>query len=84
MKTTWYGLTAFVIFLLTFFSNLLLWAGLSLVLAWPIKALWNWLLPSLFNFPVLDYWQAWGMEVLIGLLFGVKASLYSQKKNQND
>lgn len=32
--------------------------------------LWNWLIPSLFNGPVLNFWQALGLFLLCKLLFG--------------
>lgn len=32
--------------------------------------LWNWLLPSLFQLPVINFWQAIGLLVLSRLLFG--------------
>jgi hypothetical protein len=35
-----------------------------------VKHLWNWLLPSLFAFPRLTFWQALGMLALCRILFG--------------
>jgi hypothetical protein len=35
-----------------------------------IMALWNWLLPSLFNFISITFWQAVGLALLARLLFG--------------
>lgn len=32
--------------------------------------LWNWLIPSLFNGPVINFWQALGILVLSKILFG--------------
>ena len=32
--------------------------------------LWNWLLPSLFNWPQITFWQALGLLVLCRILFG--------------
>ncbi|WP_071145281.1 hypothetical protein [Bacteroides ihuae] len=32
--------------------------------------LWNWLLPDLFNFQSINFWQALGLLVLLRLLFG--------------
>jgi hypothetical protein len=31
--------------------------------------LWNWLLPDLFNLPVIGFWQAVGITLLANLLF---------------
>jgi hypothetical protein len=35
-----------------------------------IMALWNALIPGIFNLPVIGYWQAIGLAVLSRLLFG--------------
>ena len=32
--------------------------------------LWNWLIPSIFNGPVITFWQALGLFLLCKLLFG--------------
>jgi len=37
--------------------------------ALPVKWLWNWLMPMLFNLPKITYWQSWGMLLLSHLLF---------------
>lgn len=33
-----------------------------------IMLLWNWLMPELFNFPVINYGQAVGLNVLINVV----------------
>jgi hypothetical protein len=50
-----------VIFIALFFGGL--------ILAFPIKFLWNWLMPSILNLPTIGYWQAFGLFYLCGLLF---------------
>ena len=35
-----------------------------------VMSLWNWLLPALFGFKMIAYWQAVGLIVLCKLLFG--------------
>jgi hypothetical protein len=35
-----------------------------------VKLLWNWLLPPLFGWPELTFWQALGMLALCRILFG--------------
>jgi len=35
-----------------------------------VKALWNWLLPPLFGFKLITFWQALGILVLSRVLFG--------------
>ena len=38
-----------------------------------VMALWNWLIPDLFNGPEISYWQAAGILLLSKLLFGHKS-----------
>lgn len=35
-----------------------------------VRGLWNWLLPSLFHFPPITFWQALGILALSRILFG--------------
>jgi len=35
-----------------------------------VRALWNWLMPVLFGWHVITYWQALGVLVLSKILFG--------------
>lgn len=35
---------------------------------WGVMALWNWLIPELFNGPVLTYWQTAGLFLLSKIL----------------
>lgn len=35
-----------------------------------VQLLWNWLLPPLFGFHVITFWQALGLLVLCRILFG--------------
>ena len=35
-----------------------------------VRLLWNWLLPPLFGWPELTFWQALGLLVLCRILFG--------------
>jgi len=37
---------------------------------WIVQYLWNWLLPSLFGWREVTFWQALGMLVLCRILFG--------------
>lgn len=39
--------------------------GFTFVVMW----LWNWLVPELFNGPVLEYWQTLGLLILSKILF---------------
>lgn len=38
----------------------------SLIIMW----LWNWLMPTLFGLPVIGFWQALGLSILVGMLTG--------------
>lgn len=59
-------------------AALLIGLALSLVFAWPVQFLWNWLLPRLFNLPEITFLQAWGLEILCGMFLGGRIS-YNQK-----
>ena len=37
---------------------------------WIVMSLWNWLLPPLFGWPQLGFWQALALLVLCRILFG--------------
>lgn len=37
---------------------------------WVVMHLWNWLLPALFGWRLITFWQALGMLVLCRILFG--------------
>jgi len=37
---------------------------------WVVMSLWNWLLPGLFGWHMITFWQALGMLVLCRILFG--------------
>lgn len=50
----------------------------SILFAFPTMWLWNWLMPHLFNFPVITLWEALGIDFLFGLLF--KSSSSSSSK----
>lgn len=46
--------------------------GLGALLALPVMWLWNGVLPNLFTATVIkpiDFWNAWGLLILCGLLF---------------
>lgn len=41
-----------------------------LLVGFVTMSLWNWLVPTLFNGPVISFWQAVGLFILAKLLFG--------------
>lgn len=51
----------------------------DLVLAWCVMALWNVLLPVLFSFPTITFWQSFGLMVLIDILFKNRLSIRDDK-----
>lgn len=42
----------------------------SLILAWPMQMLWNWLVPTIFGLGKISFLQAFGLKLLLGLIFG--------------
>jgi hypothetical protein len=49
---------------------ILAWAIIAVVVGFPIKWLWNWLMPNLFGLPEISFWMALGIALLISILFG--------------
>ena len=41
---------------------------LSVIMALPVKWLWNWLVPGIFGLPTVSVLQAWGLAMLSSLL----------------
>ena len=48
--------------------------GLCFIYMFPIKWLWNWLMPMLFGLPKITAWQALGLSLLCNLLLGSQTS----------
>lgn len=44
--------------------------GLAILFGFVIMWLWNWLMPLIFGLPVLTYWQAVGLFILLKILIG--------------
>ncbi len=49
---------------------IVLGVGVFFAIGYGVMYLWNWLIPSLFNGPVITFWQAWGLFILSKILFG--------------
>ena len=49
---------------------ILIAAVASLIVAFPFRWWWNWLMPNIFGLPEITYWEAWGLSVFLGILFG--------------
>lgn len=41
----------------------------GLLFSLPVMWLWNWLMPMIFGLPTLTWIEAWGVNILCGLLF---------------
>lgn len=46
----------------------ILGVGFVILMVFGIQALWNWLIPELFNGPVLTFWQTVGLFILSKIL----------------
>lgn len=57
---------------------MLLW---SLVLAWPVQLLWNWLVPGIFGLGKTTFFQAFGLKVLFGFVLG-KVTIEDKRKRE--
>ena len=59
-------------------------AVLSVIFAYPTMLLWNWLAPTLSKgfLPTLNFWQTWGLMILINLLAPTHSST-SNKENRS-
>ncbi len=49
---------------------LLFGVALAIVLSFVVMQLWNWLMPALFGWHVIRFWQALGLLLLCKILFG--------------
>ena len=54
----------------------------GLLFGFVVKLLWNWLMPLLFGFKTITYWQAFGLVLLAKLLFGGFG--HGSKNNKSD
>ena len=53
----------------------------SLVLAWPFQLLWNWLVPGIFGLGRISFIQAFGLKLLLALVFG-RMSIEDKRKKE--
>ncbi|MBN1184427.1 MAG: hypothetical protein JXB49_19200 [Bacteroidales bacterium] len=45
-------------------------AGFAILFGYIVMMLWNWLMPALFNLPIINFWHAVGVIILARLIFG--------------
>ena len=48
-----------------------------------VKQLWNWLLPPLFGWPQVTFWQAFGILALCRILFGGRGFSHSNSRRRS-
>jgi len=53
-----------------FLAALLFLLVVAFLFGWPLMILWNWLVPAIFGLPTITFWQAIGLNLLSGILFG--------------
>lgn len=53
---------------------------MSLIPAWLVLVLWNWLMPAIFGLPTIAFWQAFGITILFGILFRSTGITRSNRK----
>ena len=61
--------------------------GLAILFGFVIMWLWNWLMPLIFGLPLLNYWQAVGLFILLKILIGgcgTGGSSKSSKHSKNE
>mgnify|MGYP003307350693 CR=1 FL=1 len=46
------------------------WTIIAIIIGFPIKWLWNWIMPNIFGLPEISFWMALGIALLISILFG--------------
>lgn len=51
-----------------FTGALLIGIVMSVILAFPVKVLWNYVMPDVFGLPIITYQQALGLCILLRLL----------------
>ena len=66
--------------LATIILVLLLIFVVDLIFAAPLMWLWNALMPAIFGLGKITFWQAFGLEILIGILFNPKIAKMKSDK----
>ena len=58
-------------------ATILIVTVVALILGFPLMWLWNWLMPTIFNLPVITFWQALGLNALSAIL--IKPTINNKK-----
>ena len=69
---------SFIVIWLLGIITMVLW---SLVFAWPFQLLWNWLAPAVFGLGRISFLQAFGLKLLLALVFG-RISIEDKRKKE--
>ena len=60
------------------FAAVVLGFIVAVITAYPAMLLWNWLMPELFNFKTMGFWQMLGFIVLLRILIPTSTSSSSK------
>lgn len=52
------------------FGGIVLAVFLAFIFGYFVMLLWNWIMPTIFGLPEIDYWLAFGIIILARLIFG--------------
>lgn len=72
------SIMSFIVIWLLGIIMMVLW---SLVFAWPFQMLWNWLAPAFFGLGRISFLQAFGLKLLLALVFG-RMSIEDKRKKE--
>jgi hypothetical protein len=65
-------------------GGIFLAAFIALIFGWLVMLVWNWLMPGLFQLPVIGYWQAFGIIILGRLMIGAFPPSYYGHRREWD
>lgn len=57
-----------------------LFVVVALLVGFPVMWLWNWLMPVIFGFPTINFWQAVGLNLLSSCL--IRSTSNSSKSSK--
>ena len=69
---------SFIVIWLLDIIMMVLW---SLVFTWPFQLLWNWLAPAIWGLGRISFFQAFGLKLLLALVFG-RMSIEDKRKKE--
>jgi hypothetical protein len=72
------SIMSFIVIWLLGIIMMVLW---SLVFAWPFQLLWNWLAPAILGLGRITFFQAFGLKLLLALVFG-RMSIEDKRKKE--